>query len=587
MRYTGSKWVFAFLLLLEGWMSNAQSHTAQLNEWISELSVKKDFQYRNFVKVSTDLSHLDSTQNRETLSRLEEMGPKKNLRFRIRLILLKYNYRARNISRDDWQPVADMLKDGLVMAYESEDKYLIVLLNQNLYSWYDIIGDYGSAGMYGLITKEMQESLGIENFTFMAYGRYDLGFILFHSREYEASIESSREAIFWSDKPGASPSDSLSEYYKMNAWNTIGLGYEKLEKYDSAFVAFKNAFAIAKKEKELFWTGLIEGNMGDVYFKMGQYDTAQILLLKDVRQSISSGQYDNAANSMQWLARIDAFHDKALLGLHKLREASQFLQRSPNVYFLTNTYEAFTIVFQKLSKADSLYLYMKKYQTLHDSLERIASVNRAEIVSMRLDNEIAVHKILFLNKEKRRITLVRNFTIGIILLLSGLAYVDFKRQKLKIQLQRQEALEQKRQAEKEVENAREQLKEFTLNALEKSNLIENLQQQLLQREITSEQHQDIIELTHQTLLTDADWDKFKALFEKVFPGFFIKLRELAIDITQAELRMAALIRLQLTTKESAALLGVSQDTIHKTRQRLKQRLQLSPDADLDHLILSI
>src|SRR6185503_18106523 len=116
---------------------------------------------------------------------------------------------------------------------------------------------------------------------------------------------------------------------------------------------------------------------------------------------------------------------------------------------------------------------------------------------------------------------------------------------------------------------------------------ENLQQQLLQREITTEQHQHIIELTHQTLLTDADWDKFKSLFEKVFPGFFIKLREQAMDITLAELRMAALIRLQLTTKESAALLGVSQDTIHKTRQRLKQRLQLAPEADLDHLILAI
>ena len=158
---------------------------------------------------------------------------------------------------------------------------------------------------------------------------------------------------------------------------------------------------------------------------------------------------------------------------------------------------------------------------------------------------------------------------------------------MKIQLQRQEALEQKRQAEKEVESAHKQLKDFTKNIVEKSELIETLQKALLQKEITSEQHQLITELTHQTILTDADWDKFKSLFEKVYPGFFIIMRETARDITLAELRMAALIRLQLTTKESAALMGVSLDTVHKTRQRLKQRLQLVREEDLDHVILSV
>jgi tetratricopeptide (TPR) repeat protein len=564
-----------------------QRESLPIDQWIDQLSVKKDFQYHNYNQVSKDLSGLDSAQFCETLTRREEIGPGKNLRFRIRLILLKYQYRTTHQSCMGWQPIEDMLKEGLRMAYESEDQYLIVQCNQALYSWYDIIGDYGSAGVYGLIAKDMQESIGIENFSFMAYGRYDLGFILFHSREYEASIESSREAISWASRPGVSPSDSIDDHYKMNAWNTIGLGYEKLGKYDSAFIAFNHALAIAEKSKELFWTGLIKGNIGSVYYKLNQYDTAAVLLSKDVDQSIIAKQLDNAANSLLLLARIDAIRGHPEKALEKLREASRLMQGLNNINVLANLYDAYTYVFQKLGRADSLYGYMQKFQILHDSIERTASDNRAEIVNMRLENEEAVHKILSLNRERRRITLIRNFTIGIILLLSGLAYVDFKRQKLKIKLQQQEALEQKKLAEADASAAREQLKDFTQYILEKSELIENLQAQLFQKELTAEQHQQIVELTHQSLLTDTDWDRFKAHFEKVFPGFFIKLKEQATDITQAEIRMAALIRLQMTTKESAALLGVSQDTVHKTRQRLKQRLQLPPDSDLDHLILAI
>jgi DNA-binding CsgD family transcriptional regulator len=46
------------------------------------------------------------------------------------------------------------------------------------------------------------------------------------------------------------------------------------------------------------------------------------------------------------------------------------------------------------------------------------------------------------------------------------------------------------------------------------------------------------------------------------------------DITVAERRMAALIRLHLNTKQMASMLGISTDSVYKIRQRLRKRLQL-------------
>jgi DNA-binding CsgD family transcriptional regulator len=125
---------------------------------------------------------------------------------------------------------------------------------------------------------------------------------------------------------------------------------------------------------------------------------------------------------------------------------------------------------------------------------------------------------------------------------------------------------------------------FTENIIAKTNLIEKLELRVKGKEVTSEQHSIISELTQQTILTEQDWYKFKSLFEKIYPGFFIKLKEKFPDITVAEQRMAALTRLRLTTKQIASMLGISVDSVHKSRQRLRQRFQVGTDANLEELV---
>jgi hypothetical protein len=94
-------------------------------------------------------------------------------------------------------------------------------------------------------------------------------------------------------------------------------------------------------------------------------------------------------------------------------------------------------------------------------------------------------------------------------------------------------------------------------------------------------------LTHQAILTEDDWERFKTLFEKIHPGFFIKLKESVTDITIAEQRMAALTRLHLTTKQMAALLGISPNSVNKTKQRLRQRLNLYVDSNIEEFVLKL
>ena len=133
----------------------------------------------------------------------------------------------------------------------------------------------------------------------------------------------------------------------------------------------------------------------------------------------------------------------------------------------------------------------------------------------------------------------------------------------------------------------QQMELFRQSIIEKTSLIEKLQEQVEDKETTAEQLQILDELSRQTILTEDDWDKFKKLFEKIYPGFFMKLKERAIDITVAEQRMAALTRLHLTPKQMASMLGISPLSVHKTRQRLRQRLQITSENNLEETILSL
>ena len=577
-----------FLLLLLFLSIHSAGYSQEIDlpieEWVSKLSVKKDIKTVQLRSVSSVIAQLDSVQSCRATDMLNEKIPEQSIRYKIRLNLLKahlsYYYKCPGIGN-----ILDLLKEALRLAYKIEDEMLIAEVNQALAHYYTVKFEYGTSVMYAHIADETREKVGKENFFNNVSNLYHLSYALYHSREYADAIKASNAALQWHEDPRSSPEDTLPQYFKMHAWNTIGLCYEKLGKYDSAFMAFHRALKLSGDDA--FWNGLIAGNKGDVYFQMGRYDSAAALLSLDVQQSLNSGVLDNAANSMQWIARIHIINNKPEEALQLLRNATELLKKSPNPNYQVNIYQAYALVFKALKNPDSLYEYNLKYQMLHDSLEKVASDNRAEIVLMRMENQEAVHQILALNKEQRRIKLIRNLILVVILLTSVVGYMFLNRSRLKMKLRQQQALEKQRKTEADYASAREQLALFKQHMTEKTSLIANLQNQLIDKISGEEKMQQISELSQQAILTDADWEKFKSLFEKVYPGFFNSLRQMSADITLAELRMAALCKLQVYPKEAANLLGISLNSVHKTRQRLRHRLSLDPDANLEEYFIEL
>lgn len=89
------------------------------------------------------------------------------------------------------------------------------------------------------------------------------------------------------------------------------------------------------------------------------------------------------------------------------------------------------------------------------------------------------------------------------------------------------------------------------------------------------------------ILTEEDWTAFRTQFNSAHAGFLVRLREKFPGLTGAETRLLALSKLRLTTREMAARLGISPETVRQTRWRLKKKLELPEEQDLDDVVGAI
>jgi PAS domain S-box-containing protein len=84
-----------------------------------------------------------------------------------------------------------------------------------------------------------------------------------------------------------------------------------------------------------------------------------------------------------------------------------------------------------------------------------------------------------------------------------------------------------------------------------------------------------------------NWDDFTLYFEKVHPGFFVRLRTKYPSLSTKDHRTCAYIRLGLTTKEIAGLMNITPDSAEIARIRLRKKLNLDRSENLTTFLQNI
>jgi Tetratricopeptide repeat len=365
----------------------------------------------------------------------------------------------------------------------------------------------------------------------------------------------------------------LSRHTAVTAYNNTGLSYLKLSKPDSALFYFNKALTFCRHIKWGIWEGIISGNIGDVFHMQNKDAAAMPYWQTDYDSSMKYDEQKNAGLTLAFMSQHEFDNGQQQKALSQLQWAQTI--NAGDAVNLLRIYNIKAYCYRKMGKHDSADYFFKLHYALNDSVNQAVYKSNYNTVQMRLNFEKNERDFKIIKSQRQAEINKRNLLLGTILALLIFGLLLYNRQRLKIKL----ALQQKEIAEAEKKSAKEQLQIFTDILLEKNEQIENLNASLQKQNTINTD-----ELIHQTLLTDYDWNRFKDLFEKTYPDFFTSLKNAASNITAAEMRLAALIKLNLDNKQMASMQGISVSSLRGYKTRLRQKLNITAEIDLEELI---
>lgn len=567
------------------------------DKWATELSKGGLTEVNSMGSLTNQLMEADTLRALRFLDSVESSHNAKGYFFRAHFDMVKADFlyakfgsydKYKDRGSQELKPIKEqMMKlyaDAIDAAYHTEDERTIGWV-----SFYSArrMRNFGETGWAVMYSKN-----GVDFFEKIEYPveppvYTDLAELLYQVREYDECIIYAKKSIAAWKKMNYEKDYKDPYKFKIRALNTIGTTHYKRNQYDSANAYYQQALQLATENKDTLWTGTVLGNIGRIMYAENKFDSSYVLFKTDYQNSKAVGNYDKAANASEWAARANLAKGNKAVALVEAKEAIRLLALWPNGPYLRDTYYALTQIFRSMGNYDSAFYYNDRYTTLNDSLEKEVATSSLAISKAKLADETSRYNIQTLNRKKKAELMLRNIIIAGIVLVSLFAILIVNRKRLKAKLEKEKAEQEKILMEQEVAAAKDQLQMFTTNIIEKTNLIEKLESQAKGKQASSEQQAIISEICQQTILTEEDWNKFRSLFEKIYPGFFITLKNKFPDITLAEQRMAALTRLRLTTKQIASMLGISVDSVHKSRQRLRQRFQVGTETNLDELVANL
>ncbi|MBC3542225.1 tetratricopeptide repeat protein [Rufibacter sediminis] len=433
----------------------------------------------------------------------------------------------------------------------------------------------------------------------LAHNLNEMGTLHYYNKQDEVALKEHREALGIFRKTRDQKGTAFT-------YGNLGHFYEKRQVHDSAFHYQRLALGLYKQIQDSGGIAKIYENLGSIFEDLIQYDSAQYYF----RQSLSINQRQN-----DQLAQLEVLNNigdvlrktgEYRRGLAYSWQAVRLAKKLGELYQLSSGYRDLAKAYHSLQQNDSAFIYMEENR---DALLKIYSEEnnkQAALLSTLYEIEKKNNAIAQLQNARQRNVLL-SIGAGIILvLLFSLGAVALSRQKLKLRNEQalREQNEQMYQTQKELmgtelknkllqeqflktelETKGKELSSHTLHVIQKSQLLEQLRNRL--QELVKEDKRDqkkqlkqLLSLIQQNFSQDKYWEDFRGIFEQVHESFFQNLKQRCPDLTAADLRLVALLKMNLTSTEISTLLNISLDSLRVSRYRLRKKLNLPQGENL-------
>lgn len=409
-----------------------------------------------------------------------------------------------------------------------------------------------------IVFEELRDTVGVLSSVSL------LGTIYYAKEDYSTALDYYKISLEQTGK-------LKDKSYSAINLNGIGTVYADTKRFLEAIPYFKKALAIAEEMGNQQAIVTCSLNIGICYSGLNNQTEA----IKLYNQSLIIAKKIGSKHSTKELYYfITEAYEKQKDYKSALSSLQQFTIVNDSIYDEENS--------QQINELTT------KYETAKKEKEIVAL--NADLLTKQRDEEILNTKV-----KERNIIIIATLIGAVLLSIVSLLVFNRKKLKAKLFFEKQEALLNlaKQKAEDELLNAKTILDSYIEHLIEKNKVVEELQHEierlkgLKSVEIYKEKIDNLDDLNNSTILTNEDWEKFKNLFDQVYKGFFIRLKDKLPNLTNSEIRLISLIKLNLETKQMANMMGVSTDTITKTKYRLRKKMNLTDKQEIDLLAQSI
>lgn len=375
---------------------------------------------------------------------------------------------------------------------------------------------------------------------------------------------------------------------QINSINTLGLIYRNSKKLTEALRYFNDGLRLSKAKKDTPWVAISMGNIGSVYFIESEYDKALPFIKVDYATSLKYDEKANAAHALLRLATINLFNNKVDIAASQLTETEQLANHVPDGLKLwIDIYELRSLLYEHQGNLAASIASRKKMELAKDSLQQRNNI--AAVERVKLGYETAHHQLLIdkLKSDAELGKLRRNAIIMSLFMLIVISLLIYNQQLIKAKKDKNILLSEKRLVDEELKNAESELLMYTESLRRKNTVIEYFRKEISRLEIkvvNKDEAEHLEKMLQAHIMTDENWDEFKSLFTKVHTGFFNAVKKSFPGLSGTDTRILTLIKLQLSNREMAGMLGITIEGIKKSKQRLRKKMDLPADTDIENAI---
>jgi tetratricopeptide (TPR) repeat protein len=466
---------------------------------------------------------------------------------------------------------------------------------------YKLKGDYTEA--FSMLNKAIEINSKTNNIVRKSVYLCSIGSLLLKREKPDDALQYFREAL---DLIAGNGNSAL---HKSSLFSHIGMVYEQKNLPDSALFYYYQSLKIRESLNDERNIASSKHSIGCLLIQMGDYTKAEKLLNQTRNIYINLDEKTGICLTESQIALAKCYQNDSNCSLI-IETALQMAHDINNPWLEANVYGIMSEIAFHNDDFENAFECQKKQNHISDSLftaekERLMTEFETRFQAEHKDNEILKLKNKA-NIQKYNILLLSivagTLACVIILLIFLFRYKSVALKRKQILLQKENIINYQNNELVEKENLilKKQLesknRELASKALEMIrfndtisvviNKLENFNNNKDNKNEESASIKRIIyELENQT--KHNIWLEFDKIFKNIHSGFYERLLKICPELSSTEIKMAALLKLNLTTKEIAAITFKSDGGIKTARYRLRKKLSLSSDEKLIPFLLKI